>query len=164
MGLYSRRQLLLLLGLLAAGAAGLGVAHWRAGHPELVEWLERLDRDPARRAEATAVQAPAGRAAPAAPAAPAARNGPRPATPPAVAASRAPRARASPPPAGPLDLNRAGPEELTRLPGIGPVLAGRIVEVRRASGPFASVEDLRRIRGIGRVTLERLRPLLAAPQ
>ena len=56
-----------------------------------------------------------------------------------------------------IDLNRADAGELDRLPGIGPVLAGRIVEHRRTSGPYRSVEDLLAVRGIGPALLERLR-------
>jgi competence protein ComEA len=56
-----------------------------------------------------------------------------------------------------IDVNRAGEEELQQLPGIGPTLARRIIEVRQAA-PFRSVEDLRRVRGIGVKTLEKLRP------
>ena len=62
-------------------------------------------------------------------------------------------------PAG-LDLNRASAAELDRLPGIGPVLAARIVEQRRLHGPFHSVDELRAVPGIGPRLLERLRPVL----
>ncbi|MFO0928254.1 MAG: helix-hairpin-helix domain-containing protein [Gemmataceae bacterium] len=62
-------------------------------------------------------------------------------------------------PDGVVDLNRAAVEELQRLPGIGPVLAGRIVEARTAA--FASV-DVRRVKGIGARTLDRLRPHVRA--
>ena len=48
---------------------------------------------------------------------------------------------------------------MQKLPGIGPTLAKRIVETREAE-PFRSVEDLRRVRGIGVKTLEKLRPLV----
>lgn len=67
---------------------------------------------------------------------------------------------ASPRPAAsvPLDLNRAGLPELDALPGIGPVLAGRIVEHRARYGPFRSVDELLAVRGIGTRLLERLRP------
>ena len=60
----------------------------------------------------------------------------------------------------PLDLNRASQDDLERLPGIGPGLAARIVDSRARRGTFDSVEDLRRVRGIGETTLARLRPLL----
>lgn len=56
-----------------------------------------------------------------------------------------------------IDLNKAGPEELASLPGIGPALAGRIVEDRSRNGPFHKPEELTRVRGIGPVTLERIR-------
>jgi competence protein ComEA len=55
-----------------------------------------------------------------------------------------------------LDLNRASPEDLQRLPGIGPKLATRIVSAR----PFKRIDDLRRVSGIGVKTLEKLRPLV----
>ena len=61
-----------------------------------------------------------------------------------------------------VDLNRADARSLDALPGIGPVLAGRIVEHRRAHGPFASVDELLSVPGIGPRLLERLRPLVTA--
>lgn len=66
---------------------------------------------------------------------------------------------------GPIDLNRADPALLERLPRIGPALARRIVEDRRERGPFTSLDDLDRVRGIGPATLESLRALVtvAAP-
>lgn len=96
----------------------------------------------------------------------------------ARAASRGPPARPGAPllpPAGPsgsarggpaseppLDLNRAGAEELERLPGVGPALARRILEARAARGRFRSPDELLEIRGIGPTTLERLRPRVRA--
>lgn len=61
-------------------------------------------------------------------------------------------------PDAPVDINRASREELMRLPGIGAVLADRILADRQANGPFRRVEDLTRIRGIKARTLEKLRP------
>lgn len=58
-----------------------------------------------------------------------------------------------------LDLNRASAEELELLPRIGPTLARRIVEDRARRGPFRSVEELTRVRGIGPRTLEGIEPL-----
>lgn len=63
-------------------------------------------------------------------------------------------------PAAPLDVNTASAAELDALPGIGPVLAGRIVETRDAHGPFAAVDELVEVPGIGDAVLERLRPLV----
>lgn len=55
-----------------------------------------------------------------------------------------------------VNVNRAGEADLQRLPGIGPALAGRILEERRRR-PFRSVKDLERVRGIGPATAARLR-------
>jgi competence protein ComEA len=55
-----------------------------------------------------------------------------------------------------VDVNRAGPDELQALPGIGPALAERILTERRKR-MFTSVDDLLRVPGIGPATLERLR-------
>lgn len=60
----------------------------------------------------------------------------------------------------PVDLNRADSAELVALPGIGPALAGRILDWRRQQGRFGRVDDLIEVRGIGPSTLERLRPLV----
>jgi competence ComEA-like helix-hairpin-helix protein len=60
----------------------------------------------------------------------------------------------------PIDLNRATAEELERLPGVGPVVARRIVAWRDSAGGFTNMEELRRIRGIGPALLEAIRPLV----
>ena len=61
---------------------------------------------------------------------------------------------------GRLDLNTAALEELEGLPGIGSVLARRIVSSRDAQGPFREVADLRRVPGIGPKRFQRLQPLV----
>lgn len=58
---------------------------------------------------------------------------------------------------GLLDLNVATVADLDALPGIGPVLAQRIVDWRTANGPFASVDQLREVTGIGEAKYEDLR-------
>lgn len=63
------------------------------------------------------------------------------------------------PPTEPIDINQASASELQRLPNIGPKRAQAIIEERNQR-PFQSVEDLRRIHGIGPKTLESLRPLV----
>ena len=68
--------------------------------------------------------------------------------------------KAPPPASGPLDLNRATAGELDMLPGIGPVLAERIIERRNAVGRFTSIDDLTAIRGISERMVEELRPLV----
>lgn len=59
----------------------------------------------------------------------------------------------------PINVNSASADELQRLPGVGPVMAGAIVAAR-AARPFESVNDLDRVKGIGPKTLDRLRPFV----
>jgi competence protein ComEA len=61
-----------------------------------------------------------------------------------------------------VDVNAAGVEELALLPGVGPSIAKRIVSDRAERGPFASVDELRRVKGIGAATLERVRAFATA--
>lgn len=56
-----------------------------------------------------------------------------------------------------VNLNEASPTDLEQLPGIGPVLADRIISNR----PYAAVEDLDRVPGVGPVTLSRLKALVS---
>ncbi|MET0143976.1 MAG: helix-hairpin-helix domain-containing protein [Ilumatobacteraceae bacterium] len=64
-------------------------------------------------------------------------------------------------PVGPIDLNRATAAELDDLPGIGPATAQAIVDHRSTNGPFASVDDLEAVRGIGPAKLDAIRGLVA---
>ncbi|MBW3543187.1 MAG: helix-hairpin-helix domain-containing protein [Planctomycetes bacterium] len=59
-----------------------------------------------------------------------------------------------------LDINEATWVEWLQLPGVGEVLARRIVEDRQQRGPFATIDSLSRVRGVGPKTVERLRPWL----
>src|SRR5262249_51808052 len=56
-----------------------------------------------------------------------------------------------------IDVNTADKAELLQLPAIGETLAQRILEYRQEHGGFRSVDDLRRVKGIGPITLEKLR-------
>jgi competence protein ComEA len=58
---------------------------------------------------------------------------------------------------GILNINRATAKELDKLPGIGPVIASRIIEYRKVNGNFQSIEDLRKVQGIGASTLEKFK-------
>ena len=59
-----------------------------------------------------------------------------------------------------VDLNRASGEELERLPGVGPVIAERILTLRQELGRFRRLEELRSVRGIGPATIERIRSVV----
>jgi competence protein ComEA len=131
MTLYTRHQLLLVLLLVGAAGAGLAIEQWRRTHPDLAARLETLDRVEPARTERARPRRPA-------------RQEPAPR---AIVVRTAERAV-------PLDVNRASEAELARLPGVGPTLAARIVAAR----PFEAVDELRRVRGLRRSTLERLRP------
>lgn len=132
MSLYTRHQLALLLALIGAAGAGLGVDHWRRVHPDVAEGLELLDRAPPPPAPPSAVRHPPA----------------RPLTPRVVE------------PTPPVDLNHAPIDDLERLPGVGRALAIRIVNAR----PFASVDELVRVRGLRGARLTRLRtPVTVAP-
>lgn len=61
---------------------------------------------------------------------------------------------------GRMNINTASSAQLQRLPGIGPALAGRIIEYRTENGPFKSVSEITKVRGIGDKTLEKLAPYL----
>jgi len=66
----------------------------------------------------------------------------------------------------PIELNSASAAQLERLPGIGPTRARAILELRARMKRFTRLEDLLRVRGIGRATFRKLRPLIkldAAP-
>jgi competence protein ComEA len=147
---YAQRQLVVLLALLAAFGGGLAVDRWRRAHPDRVERLEHFDRDEAREAPASDGE-PRGEGAPSRLDA-----GPPPGAPP-----RPPKLRADASGTAErlVELNRATADELTRLPGIGPALAARIIQARERE-PFTSIEDLRRVRGVGAAKLERVRPLV----
>ena len=59
---------------------------------------------------------------------------------------------------GKVNINTATAKQLQLLPGIGEVIAQRIVDYRTESGPFKSVDDLLNVSGIGDAKLEQLKP------
>jgi competence protein ComEA len=50
---------------------------------------------------------------------------------------------------GPININRATLRQLDALDGIGPVIAGRIIEYRKKNGSFLTIDDLQKVSGIG---------------
>jgi competence protein ComEA len=60
-----------------------------------------------------------------------------------------------------VDVNTATVEDLEALPGLGPVLAQRVVQYRETHGLFRDLEDLQKVSGVGKQKLARLKPYLA---
>ena len=120
---------------------GQGFREWRRSHEESFQGIirELTERDASGRARPSETAADP-RAAPA-----------------------ASRTHARGAPVGRIDVNRASAAELTRLPGIGPKLAARIVAERDRAGAYASPEALLRVPGIGPKTLARIQAYLAFP-
>jgi competence ComEA-like helix-hairpin-helix protein len=154
--LYTRRQIVVLLILLTIAGLGLAIGHWRRARPDVTDYLEQLDRTPAPasslatpRSEEVASSAPSPEPAP--------RRQRR-----GTAPSESPRPRSAPTdvPSDTIDLNRATTDELTRLPGVGPALARRIVDLRAAEGPFTQIDELGRVRGMSVRKVEKLRALV----
>jgi competence protein ComEA len=61
---------------------------------------------------------------------------------------------------GPVMINRATVKDFESLDGIGPVLANRIVAFRKANGPFAAIEDIMKVPGIGSSTFAKFQEKL----
>lgn len=137
--IYRRRELWLLLVLATSLGVGLAVSEFRRGLPNLAEWLENLD-----------TAAPSDRPAPASPAGP-------PARPQKISEAQTKLD-------GQLNLNRATAEDLRRLPGVGPVLAGQIIRAREQQGPFTTIDDLLHVPGMGSKKFERIRDLVTVQE
>jgi len=60
-----------------------------------------------------------------------------------------------------VNINVATKSELTSLPGIGDVLADRIIHQREEQGEFETISDLQKIKGISKKKFEKLKPLIA---
>jgi len=59
--------------------------------------------------------------------------------------------------AGLININTAGADELDGITGIGPALAGKIIEYREENGPFESIGDIMEVSGIGPATFEKFK-------
>ena len=70
-------------------------------------------------------------------------------------------AEAKPEASATVDINSATVEELASVPGIGQVIAQRIVEFREKNGPYKSLDDLLKVQGIGEKSLAKIRERLA---
>lgn len=63
-------------------------------------------------------------------------------------------------PSGKININTADAAKLTELPGIGEIIAQRIVVYRQEKGPFHSIEEIKEVSGIGEKTFEKLREMI----
>lgn len=60
-----------------------------------------------------------------------------------------------------IDPNTASADELQRLPGVGPVIAQRIIAFRSKTGPFEDADELTAVKGIGPKKLAKMKPYIA---
>ncbi len=60
----------------------------------------------------------------------------------------------------PVDVNRGSVEDFLHLPGIGPVLAERIIRYRREHGTFGSIRDIQNVKGIGEKRFAQIEPYI----
>jgi competence protein ComEA len=79
---------------------------------------------------------------------------------PTLGPTAVPGTPAAPDAGGRINLNTATRAELESLPGIGPVLAQRIIDYREANGPFQTLEDLLKVEGVGPSLLNKIRDLV----
>jgi len=59
-----------------------------------------------------------------------------------------------------ININTASQIELENLPGIGPTMAGRIIDYRSRNGPFRTMEDLKKVKGIGAKKAQDIKPYI----
>ncbi len=75
-------------------------------------------------------------------------------------ATALPTSTKSKPYTGKVNVNRATVALFDSLPGIGPVIAGRIIEYRKKNGPFLTLDDLKKVEGVGSKTFDRIKERL----
>jgi competence protein ComEA len=63
-------------------------------------------------------------------------------------------------PHGPISINTADIAQLDSLPGIGPVMAGRIIAYRKQNGAFSAIDDLKKVKGMGKSKFAELKGLV----
>ena len=78
----------------------------------------------------------------------------------APVATALPQVSSQPIPIGPININLATQLELESLPGIGPVIAARIITYRQENGPFGNPAAIQNVSGIGPATFERIQDLI----
>jgi competence protein ComEA len=149
---FTPTERIVALTLVGAFLLGLGIRLIRGDDSEVPRFdYSAADAEFSSRSVATPQGGPAGSGR-----APVGMEGTGPATPPprpaagGAGAANAARTR--------VDLNRATKSQLMSLPGVGDVIAERILRYREDHGAFAGVDDLLKVRGIGRKKLEHIAP------
>jgi len=150
MALYTRRQIVVLLIPLVIAGLGLAIGHWRRASPDVADSLEQLDRAPVAPSSPVVPRPESGKPAPGSESEPRRSRRGKP-------AESTPSRSAPEPSSDTIDLNRATTDDLTRLPGVGPALARRIVDIRDSVGPFTQVDELGRVRGMTVRKIDKLR-------
>lgn len=137
-------RMLVKLTLVTVALAAVFRIGWSVTAPQISEPLQPPELQEVVRHPVEPVTAPSARAKPSAPLERRSQQDP----------SRRPGGTA-------LDLNRASAKDFEQLPGVGPVLAGRIIEYRVSQGMFHDIEQLREVKGIGPKKFEQIRPHVA---
>jgi competence protein ComEA len=75
----------------------------------------------------------------------------------ALPGERSPPGLSVTPETGVININTASVEALDALPGVGPAIARRIVDYRSEHGPFATIEDIMNVKGIGPATFDKMK-------
>jgi comEA protein len=153
-GLEMVRSFLLKLGMLAVTLSMIGWIGWSVPSDHSAAGVPPSRQTVAQEPVAPSSETPPSesRQVPPSPPASVTKIAPTPAP---VATVRSPQASL-----GRVDLNQATVDDIDRLPGLGPTLAQRVIDYRRANGPFSTVDDLLSVKGIGPKKLARLRDLV----
>src|SRR3989344_3090378 len=76
---------------------------------------------------------------------------------PSISLGPSPSATTTPEQSGKINTNTADKQELEKITGVGPVIAQRIIDYRNKNGPFQTIEDIKKVNGIGDKTFEKMK-------
>jgi len=82
---------------------------------------------------------------------------PTPTPSPSISLGPSPSATTTPEQSGKINTNTADKQELEKITGVGPVIAQRIIDYRNKNGPFQTIEDIKKVNGIGDKTFEKMK-------
>ena len=72
-----------------------------------------------------------------------------------------PTSTSSPEQSAKINVNTADKQELEKITGVGPIIAQRIIDYRQSNGPFQTIEDIKKVNGIGNKTFEKMKNEIA---